>query len=112
VSEEVLELVTADLILEEEVEPPRPKIVPKVLSRPIRERSRARPQEKVEDAPRGLASKAASFLEQALEAQKAGDLKAAIRHVKIAITFDPQEPRYRELLSKLERAAHSRASNP
>ena len=111
-SEEVLELVTADLILEEEVvEPQRPKIVPKVLSRPIRERSRARPQEKVEDAPKGLASKAATFIEQALEAQRAGDLKAAIRHVKIAITFDPQEPRYGELLSRLERA-QSRPSNP
>lgn len=101
-NEDALELTTDDLLIEEP-EPPRPRFVPSVLSRPIKEKSRAHPQSAQEEqgSSTGLAAKARAFYEEALEAERAGDRAAAIRHVKLAITFDPRQQRYQEMLKKL-----------
>jgi hypothetical protein len=96
VSAVVIQLDTSDLIIEEQPAP-RP--------RAIKERTRVRPAEErvVEEGPKNLSGKAVTFYEQALEAQRAGDMKAAVRHVKLAITFDPSDPRFHALLSRLAR---------
>ena len=95
------ELTTEDLILDEPAQ--TRKFVPSAISRPIKERSRTQSQAKPPEGNTGMAAKAASFYEEALEAQRAGDAAAAVRHLKMAITFNPNEPRYQELLSKLGR---------
>ncbi len=79
----------------------RPRFVPSALSRPIKERTRSQRELKLDEGPTSLVSKAAAFFEEALEAEREGDVAAAIRHVKLAMTFNPADPRYAGFLSKL-----------
>lgn len=80
----------------------RPRFVPSAVSRPIRERSRKSAGPDVKSSTDN-ASKARGLFDEALQAEEAGDRPAALRHVKLALAFDPNEPRYQALLEKLKR---------
>lgn len=82
--------------------PNRPRFVPSALSRPIREKSRSSGGAEVKSRS-GNESKAQHLFEEAIEAEQAGDPASALRHVKLALVFNPSEPRYRALLDKLQR---------
>ena len=122
--EDIYELTTEDLVLEEpkpgaklptpqqrsaisvtgaaaapQAEPAKPRFVPTARAAPIKEKSKQRIEEKKE--PTSMATKAASFFEQAQEAEQAGDKAGAIRHIKMAITFDPSELKYQDMLRRL-----------
>jgi hypothetical protein len=102
-SEKAYEITTADLVLEneEEIERPRVRTVPNAsaLTRRIRERSRPRAEDKTEFVSQS--SKAESFYDLALEAERSENRAAALRHVKLAIAFAPNEMKYHLLLRKL-----------
>lgn len=75
------------------------------LSRPVRERNRAATQDMPSAGPsagtRSPSQQAEVLYREAIKAASVGDVAAARRHLRLALSYDPQNPQYRRAWTRL-----------